>query len=107
MPELTNAALKGLIKKPGRHGDGGGLYFRVVDPTKAYWAYRYRAGGRTREMSLGPYPELGLAEARMKHAQMRARVIAAKDPLDEKRAEKQAREAARFHLRAIGGELAQ
>jgi integrase len=95
MPELTNAALKGLIKKPGRHGDGRGLYFRVVDPAKAYWAYRYRADGRTREMSLGPYPELGLAEARMKHAQMRARVIAAKDPLDEKRAEKQAREGAR------------
>jgi Arm DNA-binding domain len=61
MPELTNAALKGLIKKPGRHGDGGGLYFRVVDSAKAYWAYRYRAGGRTHEMSLGPYPELGLA----------------------------------------------
>jgi integrase len=95
MPELTNAALKGLIKKPGRHGDGGGLYFRVVDPTKAYWAYRYRADGRTREMSLGPYPELGLAEARMKHAQMRARVIADKDPLSEKRAERQAREGAR------------
>jgi integrase len=47
-------------------------------------------------MSLGPYPELGLAEARKKHAELRARVIADKaDPLREKRAARQARANAR------------
>jgi integrase len=86
MAKLTNAGLRGLLKKPGRHGDGGGLFFRVVDPTKAYWAYRYRVDGKEREMSLGSYPALGLAEARATHADRRARVLAGADPLREKRA---------------------
>jgi integrase len=97
MTKLTNAALKGLLKQPGHHGDGGGLFFRVLDSTKAYWVYRYQgADSRRREMSLGPYPELGLAEARQKHVELRARVVADKvDPVREKSAAKQARAAAR------------
>jgi len=41
MTKLTNAALKGLLKKRGHHGDGQGLYFRVVGDDKAYWVFRY------------------------------------------------------------------
>jgi Arm DNA-binding domain len=37
-------------------------------------------------MSLGTYPALGLADARIKHAEKRARVLAGADPLREKRA---------------------
>jgi integrase len=96
MTKLTNAALKGLLKQPGHHGDEGGLSFRVLPGEKGYWVYRYQADGRRREMSLGPYPELGLAEARKKHAELRARVIADKaDPLREKSAAKQAQVKAR------------
>jgi hypothetical protein len=53
MPKLTQAALRGLIKKTGRHSDGGGLYFRVIGEGKAYFVYRYRVGGKERETSLG------------------------------------------------------
>jgi integrase len=97
MTKLTNAALKSLLKQPGHHGDEGGLFFRVLPGEKGYWVYRYQgANRRRREMSLGPYPELGLAEARKKLAELRARVIADKaDPLREKSAAKQARAAAR------------
>jgi hypothetical protein len=85
MAKLSNAALKGLIKKPGRHGDGAGLYFRVVDPAKAYWAYRYSVEGKVREMSLGTYPAMSLAEARDRHAAERTKVRTHKrDPLQEK-----------------------
>jgi integrase len=91
MTKLTQASLKAKLKKPGRYGDGGGLFFRVIDKTKAYWVYRYRAmidgASKEREMSLGPYPELMLAEAREKHAKLRAKVKADhSDPLAEKRA---------------------
>ena len=86
LTKLTPTGLKGLLKKPGRHADGQGLYFRSVGDAKAYWVYRYRIGGREREMSLGPYPEITLAEARSKHAAMRKAVIADKiDPLAGKR----------------------
>ena len=82
MTKLTPTALKGLLKKPGRHSDGQGLYFRAVGDAKAYWVYRFRINGREREMSLGPYPEMTLAEARAKHAALRKTVIAdGVDPL--------------------------
>ena len=96
MAKLTNAALKGLIKRTGRHADGHGLYFRVIGEGKAYWAFRYTLDGKEREMSLGPWPEVSLAEARDRHAAERTKIRALKiDPLEEKRAERQAREAAR------------
>jgi hypothetical protein len=67
MANVTNATLKRLIKKTGRHALGRGLYFRVLGDDKAYWAFRYRVDGKTREMSLGPYPEVTLEEARDRH----------------------------------------
>jgi len=89
--KLTNASLKRLIEKPGRHGDGDGLYFRTLGLDRAYWVFRYRTGGKEREMSLGPYPELSLIEARAKHAAARKAVVVDKaDPLAERRADKAA-----------------
>ena len=102
MPKLRNARLKALIKKPGRHSDGDGLYFRTIGLDQAYWAYRYRSGGKTREMSLGPYPEVSLAEARARHAAARKTVVVDKlDPLAEKRAAKDAG-AARAEIPTFG-----
>ena len=87
MTKFTPPVLRGLIKKPGRHPDGEakGLYFRAVGDGKAYWVYRFRIAGREREMSLGPYPELSLEEARAKHAVVRAQVLNKSDPLAGKR----------------------
>jgi hypothetical protein len=101
--------LRRLLRKPGWHGDGDGLYFRAEGSDRAYWIYRYTGqGGKRRVISLGPYPEVGLADARAKHAELRARVLADKaDPLAENRAAKEAErrtptfgEVADEHLRA-------
>ena len=81
MTKLTPPSLRTLIKKTGRHADGQGLFFRVLGQNKAYFVYRFRLNGREREMSLGPYPELGLGEARRKHAELRAQVLNKVDPL--------------------------
>jgi integrase len=88
MTTLTPPSLRTLLKKPGRHSDGQGLFFRVLGDAKAYWVYRFRINGREREMSLGPYPELGLGEARRKHAELRAQVLNRIDPLAERRGAK-------------------
>jgi hypothetical protein len=78
-----------LVRQPGRHSDGGGLYFRVLNDAKAYFVYRYTVSGKERETSLGPFPELGLAEARIKHAELRKMVrVDRVDPIAEKRAAK-------------------
>lgn len=60
--------LRAKSAKPGeksyRIGDGGGLYLRV-DPTgRKYWILRYWEQGREHQMSLGPYPDLSIREAR-------------------------------------------
>lgn len=90
-PKDLAKAIKELVATPGHHGLGDGLYFRVEGGEKAYWIYRYVAqDGKRRVMSLGPYPEVSLADARLKHGELRKRVVADKvDPLAQKRAAKE------------------
>jgi hypothetical protein len=80
MSKLTQAALRSLIKKPGPHSDGSGPYFRVLGEGKAYFVLRFTVTGRERETSLGPSPELSLAEARERHADIRKLVRVDKTP---------------------------
>jgi integrase len=92
---LSDKGLHVLLEKPGRYADGQGLYFRTLGLARAYWVYRYRAGGKEREMSLGPYPELSLEKAREKHvAERKAVVVDKADPLADRRAAKAAKAAA-------------
>ena len=57
----------------------------VRDSGTRSWVLRYQIGGRRRDMGLGPYPEVGLAEAREKALDAR-RLIKRddKDPLAER-----------------------
>jgi integrase len=81
MGKLIEKGLKRLIEKPGRYADGGGLFFKTVGQGRAYWTFRYSARGKGREMSLGPYPELSLDAARIKHLRLVADVRENIDPL--------------------------
>ena len=51
--------------RPGRHGDGGTLYL-VVEPGghSRHWVQRLTVDGKRRDLGLGGYPYVGLAEAR-------------------------------------------
>lgn len=52
---------------PGRHADGGGLYLRVQDGGARSWLFRSTAGGKARDIGLGPAAGAGaiaLADAR-------------------------------------------
>ena len=84
--KLTSRSVESLAKRRGRYGDGDGLFLRVLDPGKrVYWTYRYRLNGVDRETSVGAYPEITLADARAKHADLRAAVLKKIDPLAGKR----------------------
>ena len=53
-----------MITKPGRHGDGNGLYL-VVKPSGAKsWVLRTVVHGRRCDIGLGGFPLVSLAEAR-------------------------------------------
>ena len=51
--------------RPGRHGDGGTL-FLVVEPggRSRHWVQRLTVEGKRRDLGLGGYPCVGLADAR-------------------------------------------
>jgi hypothetical protein len=40
--------------KPGRYGDGAGLYLLVRSKEAKFWLFRYKRNGKMREMGLGP-----------------------------------------------------
>ena len=52
--------------RPGRHGDGGTLFLVVEAPPSGsrHWVQRLTVNGRRRDIGLGGWPFVGLAEAR-------------------------------------------
>ena len=50
--------------RPGRHADGNGLYLFVRPNGSRSWIQRIVIGGRRRDLGLGPYPLVSLADAR-------------------------------------------
>lgn len=63
MPKLTANQVKSLTK-PGRYGDGRGLYLRVAPGGSKQWVLRKMADGVRRDYGLGGYPKVSLAKAR-------------------------------------------
>lgn len=91
MGDLTTTGLKAklaaLAKSPAaapvRIGDGGGLHL-LVKANQAgggVWVLRYTYGDKRRDMGLGAYPAVGLAEARDAAEDARKLLRAGVDPL--------------------------
>jgi len=78
---LTDGDLRRWIvaKAPVAKSDGDGLTFTLSTNGTAAWVLRYRYGGRAREVTIGRYPDFGLAKARLEAAKLRVRVEAGED----------------------------
>jgi integrase len=74
------------LKAPGFYSDGGNLNFRIADGGSRSWVFRFAKNGRTRDAGLGPYPEVSLADARIKAFEWRKLLVAGIDPLDQRNA---------------------
>ncbi len=96
--KLTVRGLDALKPKSERYEvwEGGrtGLGVRVSPAGRKSWIYMYRFDGKPRRMTLGTYPSLGLASARVKHAQAKETLEKGQDPgtlhVERRRAERQA-----------------
>jgi integrase len=86
---LTARAVE-TIKKPGLHADGAGLYLHVSKNGARSWIFRWRHDGRLRDMGLGPVNTISLAEARDKALACRKLKYDDRDPIEERRAQRQA-----------------
>jgi hypothetical protein len=79
---LTQLAAKNL--GPGKHADGQGLWLVKRDRQSGSWILRMVVYGRRREMGLGRWPEVTIAEARTKAEAARRELRDGKDPIFER-----------------------
>ena len=77
-------------KGPAVLHDGGGLYLRVSPTGSKSWVFRFQLDGKRRDMGLGPFPDISLAEARGNASAHRKQRHEGIDPLDAKAAQRQA-----------------
>jgi Arm DNA-binding domain len=77
-------------KGPAVLHDGGGLYLRVSATGAKSWVFRFQLDGKRRDMGLGPFPDISLAEARLKASVHRKQRHEGIDPLVAKAAQRQA-----------------
>ncbi|UWR76654.1 integrase arm-type DNA-binding domain-containing protein [Phaeobacter inhibens] len=97
--ELSAVAVKNLkyVKRtapngnplPCSHAVGGvaGLMLQITPSGEGKsWLFRTRVGSKRRTMGLGPYPEVGVAEARERAREAKRKVAEGIDPVEERRA---------------------
>lgn len=83
MAHLTAARVKNA--GVGKHHDGQGLFLRVYESGAKCWVLRVTVDGRRREIGLGGWPVVSLADARAKAFELRAAAAGGRDPLAERR----------------------
>ncbi len=90
--KLTDVKVR-AERSPGRHSDGGGLYLNISPSGSKSWLFMWStmtAGSdgkprqKRREMGLGAYPAVRLADARKKAEDFRKAVEEGRDPIAER-----------------------
>ncbi|MGA9827923.1 MAG: integrase arm-type DNA-binding domain-containing protein, partial [Rhodanobacteraceae bacterium] len=87
---LTDTAIRKAKPsvKPQRLFDAGGLYLELSPKGGKWWRLKYRLAGKEKRLSLGTYPDTGLADAREKRDAARKLLAAGVDPGAQRKAEK-------------------
>jgi integrase len=67
--------------KPYRLTDQHGLHLLITPQGGKLWRWKYMFEGKQKEMALGKYPEISLANARVLHSQARALLATGVDPM--------------------------
>ncbi|MDO8908992.1 MAG: integrase arm-type DNA-binding domain-containing protein [Pseudohongiella sp.] len=85
--ELTATELR-RITKPGLFAVGGvaGLLFRVTDTGSQSWILRTMVGTKRRDIGLGGFPDVTLAQARDKARELKEKITQGIDPVEERKA---------------------
>ncbi len=73
----------------GKLQDGDGLVL-IKAGESGKWIYRYSHLGRRREMGLGRWPDISLADARRSRDEWKAELLAGRDPITTRDAQRQA-----------------
>jgi integrase len=85
--DTTIRNLKATGKKQ-KLSDGGGLQFWLLPGGTKTWRYAYRFGGSQKDVVLGQYPAVGLAEARRRRDDAKKLLGQGIDPAQQKKLDK-------------------
>jgi integrase len=84
--KLTTKQIKNAA--PGYHADGGGLYLQKREGGPGSWVFRYERNGKEKWIGLGSLDTITANEAREQARQYRKMLLAGRDPVIERHAER-------------------
>lgn len=91
---LTDTAIRKA--KPGEKSvklsDERGLYLLIATNGGKWWRFDYRFAGKRKTLSMGVYPDVGLADARERRDEARKLITQGIDPGENRKAQKAARD---------------
>jgi len=89
---LTDTAIKRSrpAEKPCKLADGKGLHLLVNPSGSKLWRWKYRHDGKEKLMPFGAYPDVSLADSRVRLAEARRMLAAGIDPMAQRKAAKEA-----------------
>lgn len=85
---LTDKGVKAFVAKAElgkKLADGGGLHLFITPAGGITWRVKYRIDGKEKIYSIGPYPLVSLAAARVELGEVKALLLENKDPVSERR----------------------
>lgn len=89
---LTDVKCKNAMCPPDRRQarftDSGGMYLQVSPNGSKRWFLKYRAAGKEKQLALGRYPDMSLAEARRARDAAKLQKAAGVDPVQARKVEK-------------------
>ncbi len=102
---LTDIAVRKALprEKPYKMGDAGGLFLLVQPSGGKLWRFKYRVDGKEKKLSIGAYPEVTLAAARLARDEARRLLHNGGDPSLEKQ---RAKSLAQFNYGTKFGDVA-
>jgi Arm DNA-binding domain len=80
-------SLKPVLGKRIEVADEHGLYLEVLSSGSKVWRYRYALHGRREKVTIGPYPEIGIADARKQRLIYSEMVVKGQSPAKTKQRE--------------------
>ena len=72
------------LRDPGRYSDGDGLHLFINKSGRKSWVQRITVDGRRRDIGLGGYAKVSLAQARKRATDNREAIGSGRDPVAEK-----------------------
>jgi len=85
LSDLAVRSFVGRAERGRKLADGGGLHLFITPAGSATWRIKYRIRGKEKLFSVGPYPDVSLAAARMALQEVKAQLRQHKDPVVERR----------------------